>query len=450
MATKKALENAEANKDLNAFLEVFDESAMEHAARVDERCQAGYAGPLSGVVLSIKDNICYKDHRVGAGSKILEDFTSLYSATVVERLIAADAVILGRTNCDEFAMGSSNENSAYGNVLNPVDRTKVPGGSSGGAAASVAAGIVHVALGSDTGGSIRQPASFTGTVGFKPTYGRVSRYGLIAFASSFDQIGPFARNVEDVAATYTAIAGHDPKDGTTSKRPVEPISLDHPGKLRIGYFREGLERAGMDPEIVAHMQAQIDRLKKDGHTVEPIDVPLIDHQVPTYYILATAEASSNLARFDGIHFGHRSKAAKGVEETYRLSRTEGFGPEVKRRILLGTFVLSAGYYDAYYGQAQRVRRIIHDHTLAAFENYDLLIGPTCPTTAFAHGAITDPVAMYLQDIFTVQANLAGVPAISLPTGTHSNGLPFGMHVMAKPFDEARLLAAAAALFPVIR
>ncbi|MBL0129315.1 MAG: Asp-tRNA(Asn)/Glu-tRNA(Gln) amidotransferase subunit GatA [Flavobacteriales bacterium] len=445
-AVSTALENAETNKDLNAFLEVFTESALEHATRVDERRQAGNAGPLSGVVLSIKDNICYKDHRVGAGSKILEGFTSLYSATVVERLLAADAVILGRTNCDEFAMGSSNENSAYGNVLNPVDRTKVPGGSSGGAAASVAAGIVHVALGSDTGGSIRQPASFTGTVGFKPTYGRVSRYGLIAFASSFDQIGPFARNVEDVAATYTAIAGHDPKDGTTSKRPVVPISLDHPGKLRIGYFREGLERAGMDPEIVAHMQAQIDRLKKDGHTVEPIDVPLIDHQVPTYYILATAEASSNLARFDGIHFGHRSKAAKGVEETYRLSRTEGFGPEVKRRILLGTFVLSAGYYDAYYGQAQRVRRIIRNHTLAAFEKYDLLMGPTCPTTAFAHGAITDPVAMYLQDIFTVQANLAGVPAISLPTGTHSNGLPFGMHVMAKPFDEGRLLAAAKTLF----
>jgi aspartyl-tRNA(Asn)/glutamyl-tRNA(Gln) amidotransferase subunit A len=441
-----ALHRAEDQKVLNAFLELFPDSARGHAAQVDERVKAGKAGALAGMIVSIKDNICYKDHKVSAGSRILEGFTSLYSATVVERLLAADAVIIGRTNCDEFAMGSSNENSAYGNVKNPLDPTKVPGGSSGGAAASVAAGIVHAALGSDTGGSIRQPASFTGTVGFKPTYGRVSRYGLIAFASSFDQIGPFAHSVDDAAAIYTAMAGGDPRDSTTSRKQQEPLSLAHPGKLRIGYFREGLERAGMDPEVVAHLQGHINRLKSEGHTVEPVEVPFLDHQVPTYYILATAEASSNLARFDGIHFGHRSKAAKGVEETYRLSRTEGFGPEVKRRILLGTFVLSAGYYDAYYGQAQRVRRIIRDKTLEAFGTYNLLIGPTCPTTAFAHGAITDPVAMYLQDIFTVQANLAGTPAISLPTGTHSNGLPFGVQLMAKPFDEARLLAAAKNLF----
>ena len=444
--TEACIAAAEANKELNAFLEVFGPSALEQAARVDARRTTGDAGPLAGLLVSIKDNICYKGHRVSAGSRILEGFTSLFSATVVERLLAADAVIIGRTNCDEFAMGSSNENSAYGSVLNPVDKRMVPGGSSGGAAASVAAGIVHAALGSDTGGSIRQPASFTGTFGFKPTYGRVSRHGLIAFASSFDQIGPFAHSVEDIAAIYTAVAGHDPMDSTTSRKPVEPVTLAHPGRLRIGYFREGLERAGMDTQVVAHLQAHIDRLKADGHLVEPVEVPFLDHQVPTYYILATAEASSNLARFDGIHFGHRSKAAKGVEETYRLSRTEGFGPEVKRRILLGTFVLSAGYYDAYYGQAQRVRRIIRDRTLQAFEKYDILLGPTCPTTAFAHGAITDPVAMYLQDIFTVQANLAGTPAISLPTGTHSNGLPFGVQLMAKPFDEARLLAAAKCLF----
>ncbi len=445
-AVEAALSSADANKELNAFLEVFHASAREQASRVDARVKNGQAGPLAGLLISIKDNICYKDHRVGASSRILEGFTSLYSATVVERLLAADAVIVGRTNCDEFAMGSSNENSAYGRVLNPVDKRMVPGGSSGGAAASVAAGIVHAALGSDTGGSIRQPASFTGTVGFKPTYGRVSRYGLIAFASSFDQIGPFTHTVEDTAAVYSTMAGHDPLDSTTSRKPVEPITLAHPGTLRIGYFREGLERPGMDPEVVAHLQAHIDRLKADGHTVEPIDVPLLDHQVPTYYILATAEASSNLARFDGIHYGHRSKAAQGVEETYRLSRTEGFGPEVKRRILLGTFVLSAGYYDAYYGQAQRVRRIIRNKTLEAFERYDLVLGPTCPATAFAHGAITDPVTMYLQDIFTVQANLAGTPAVSLPTGTHSNGLPFGIQLMAKPFDEARLLAATKHLF----
>lgn len=443
---ERALTAATSNTDLNAYLELFHESAREQAVRVEDRMRQGVAGPLAGFVLSIKDNICYKGHKVSAASRILEGFTSLYSATVVERLLAADAVIIGRTNCDEFAMGSSNENSAFGNVLNPVDRTKVPGGSSGGAAASVAAATAHVALGSDTGGSIRQPASFTGTVGFKPTYGRVSRYGLIAFASSFDQIGPFARNVADTAAVYEAMAGHDPKDGTTSRKPVEHVDLQHPGILRIGYYREGLERPGMDPEIVAHLQAHIDRLRSDGHTVEPIDVPLLDHQVPTYYILATAEASSNLARFDGIRYGHRSTKAKGVDETYRLSRTEGFGPEVKRRILLGTFVLSAGYYDAYYAQAQRVRRIIRDHTLEAFTKYDLILSPTCPTTAFDHGAISDPVAMYLQDIFTVQANLAGVPAISLPTGTHSNGLPFGVQLTGMPFDEARLLAASAHLF----
>mgnify|MGYP003382202799 CR=1 FL=1 len=441
-----ALAEAGRRKDLNAFLELFPESALAKADEVDAKLRAGHAGVLAGMLVSIKDNICYKGHRVSASSRILEGFTSLYSATVVERLLAADAVIIGRTNCDEFAMGSSNENSAYGNVRNPLDPTKVPGGSSGGAAASVAAGIVHVALGSDTGGSIRQPASFTGTIGFKPTYGRVSRYGLIAFASSFDQIGPFAHDVEDIASVYGVIAGNDPHDSTTSRRQNEPIVLSDSGKLHIGYFREGLERPGMDPEVVTHLQAQIDRLRSEGHTVDPVEVPLLDHQVPTYYILATAEASSNLARFDGIHFGHRSKEAKGVEETYRLSRSEGFGPEVKRRILLGTFVLSAGYYDAYYAKAQRVRRILRDRTLEAFERCDLLMGPTCPSTAFAPGEITDPVAMYLQDIFTVQANLAGTPAISLPTGTHSNGLPFGVQLMARPFDEARLLSAAKTLF----
>lgn len=445
-STQAALQSAEAHKDLNAFLELFPTSALEQAAGVDARVKAGEAGPLAGMVVSIKDNLCYKDHKVSASSRMLEGFTSLYSGTAVERLLAADAVIVGRTNCDEFAMGSSNENSAFGNVKNPVDHSKVPGGSSGGAAASVAAGIVHAALGSDTGGSIRQPASFTGTVGLKPTYGRISRYGLIAFASSFDQIGPFTHTVEDAAALFSAMAGHDPHDSTSSRKPLEPISLEHPGKLRIGYYREGLEREGMDPEVVAHLQAHIDRLTAEGHTLVPLDVPLLDHQVPTYYILATAEASSNLARFDGIHYGHRSSLAKGVDETYRLSRTEGFGPEVKRRILLGTFVLSAGYYDAYYAQAQRVRRILRDRTLADLQRVELILSPTCPTTAFAHGAITDPVAMYLQDIFTVQANLTGTPAISLPTGTHSNGLPFGIQLTARPFEEALLLAAADKLF----
>jgi len=444
--TATALGAAEANRNLNAFLELFPESAQAQAARVDERLKNGTAGPLAGVMIAIKDNICYQDHKVSAASRILEGYTSPYSATVVERLLAADAVIVGRTNCDEFAMGSSNENSAFGGVKNPADTSTVPGGSSGGSAAAVAAGIVHAALGSDTGGSIRQPASFTGTVGFKPTYGRISRYGLIAFASSFDQIGPFTHNVDDAAALFAIMAGPDAHDSTTSRKPVEPVTLQHPGKLRIGVYREGLEREGMDPEVVAHLQGHIERLRADGHTVEIIDVPLLDHQVPTYYILATAEASSNLARFDGIRYGHRSKSAQGVDETYRLSRTEGFGPEVKRRILLGTFVLSSGYYDAYYARAQKVRRIIRDRAMADLERFDLLFGPTCPTTAFAPGSITDPVAMYLQDIFTVQANLTGMPAISLPTGMHSNGRPFGVQLTARPFDEARLFAAAKHLF----
>lgn len=344
-------------------------------------------------------------------------------------------------------MGSSNENSAFGAVGNPADPSKVPGGSSGGAAASVAAGICHIALGSDTGGSIRQPASFCGVAGFKPTYGRVSRYGLIAFASSFDQIGPLAHGPRDIEAVYQVVAGPDGRDNTSSHRPF-PASLPDKDKLHIGYYRQCLEHPGVDPEIKAHLDAQIARLRREGHAVEPVELPMADLFVPTYYILSTAEASSNLARFDGIRYGHRAAGAAGVDETYRLSRTEGFGPEVKRRILLGTFVLSAGYYDAYYGQGMRVRRMIRDNTLATLSRFDLLLSPTSPTTAFSHGQISDPVAMYLQDIFTVQANLAGVPAISLPTGRHANGLPFGIHLMAKPFDDERLLRSAERLFPL--
>ncbi|HEY0978604.1 MAG TPA: Asp-tRNA(Asn)/Glu-tRNA(Gln) amidotransferase subunit GatA [Flavobacteriales bacterium] len=444
--TRAALERARAAADLNIFLELFDASALAKAAEVDAKRQAGTAGPLAGAIVSIKDNLCYKDHRVSASSRILEGFVSPYSATVIERLLAADAVIIGRTNCDEFAMGSSNENSAYGPVKNPLAPGKVPGGSSGGAAASVAARLCHIALGSDTGGSIRQPASFTGTVGFKPTYGRVSRYGLIAFASSFDQIGPFAHNCEDVEAVHRVIAGVDPLDNTSSHKPLGMAGAPRP--LRIAYYRDCVEREGLDPEIKAHVMAQLERLKADGHTVEAIELPLLDHLVPTYYILATAEASSNLARFDGIRYGRRSPEAKGVDDTYRRSRTEGFGPEVQRRILLGTFVLSAGYYDAYYGQGMRVRRLIRDNALQAFERFDLVLTPTCPTTAFGHQEISDPVSMYLQDIFTVQANLAGTPAVSLPTGTHSNGLPFGIQLMAKPFHDEQLLAWAHHLFGV--
>lgn len=445
--TRAALAQARAKAVLNIFLELFDETALAKAAEVDAKRAAGTAGVLAGAIVSLKDNICYKGHKVSASSRMLEGFVSPYSATVVDRLLAADAVIIGRTNCDEFAMGSSNENSAFGNVGNPLDPSKVPGGSSGGAASSVAAGICNIALGSDTGGSIRQPASFCGVAGFKPTYGRVSRYGLIAFASSFDQVGPFAHTAEDALSVHRVIAGHDAFDNTSSSRTLagQP-TIDNRQPLRIAYYRECIEREGLDMEIKAHMLNNIERLKERGHSVEAIELPLLDHLVPTYYILATAEASSNLARFDGIRYGHRSKEAKGVDDTYRKSRSEGFGPEVKRRIMLGTFVLSAGYYDAYYAQGMRVRRLIRGNTLRAFDRFDLVMTPTCPTTAFGHGEIKDPVAMYLQDIFTVEANLAGVPAISIPTGKHSNGMPFGTQLMAKPFDDERLLELAHDIF----
>jgi aspartyl-tRNA(Asn)/glutamyl-tRNA(Gln) amidotransferase subunit A len=443
--TRAALAEARARADLNIFPELFEESALAKASEVDAKIAEGTAGALAGAIISIKDNLCYAGHRVSASSRMLEGYVSPYSATVVERVIAADAVIIGRTNCDEFAMGSSNETSVFRPVGNPLDPARVPGGSSGGAAASVAAGICHVALASDTGGSIRQPASFCGVVGFKPTYGRVSRHGLIAFASSFDQVGPLAHDSRDIDSVYRVIAGPDERDNTSSHKPF-PTSAPETGKLSIGYYHQCLEHPGMDPEIKAHVEGWIERLRSEGHIVEPVELSMADLFVPTYYILSTAEASSNLARFDGIRYGHRTKDAKGVEETYRRSRTEGFGPEVQRRILLGTFVLSAGFYDAYYAQGMRVRRIIRDNTLQALSRCDVLLTPTCPSTAFAKGQISDPVSMYLQDIFTVQANLAGVPAISLPTGTHGNGLPFGIQLMAKPFHDERLLAYAREVF----
>lgn len=442
---RNALAAAQEKAHLNIFLELFEESALAQAAKVDAKIAAGKAGELAGAIVSIKDNLCYAGHRVSASSRMLEGYVSPHSATVVERLLAADAVIIGRTNCDEFAMGSSNESSAFGPVGNPLDPACVPGGSSGGAAASVAAGLCHIALASDTGGSIRQPASFCGVAGFKPTYGRVSRYGLIAFASSFDQVGPLAHDVRDVESVQRVIAGPDERDNTCSTRPFAPVGPI--GQLKIGYYAHCLENPGLDPEIKAHMEGQIDRLRGLGHTVEPVELALADQFVPTYYILSTAEASSNLARFDGIRYGHRSMEAKGVDEVYRKSRSEGFGPEVQRRIMLGTFVLSAGFYDAYYAQGMRVRRMIRDKTLETLADHDVILTPTCASTAFPKGHISDPVTMYLQDIFTVQANLAGVPAISIPTGRHGNGMPFGMQLMAKPFEDERLLAVSREVFP---
>ncbi len=427
------------NQHLNAFLEVFETSAREHAQKVDEKIKNGTAGKLAGMVIGLKDNLCYKDHKVSASSKILEGFESLYTATAVQRLIDEDAIIIGRLNCDEFAMGSSNENSAFGPVKNALDTSKVPGGSSGGSATAVAAGLCTATLGSDTGGSIRQPSSFTGTYGFKPTYGRISRYGLIAYASSFDQIGPFTNSVEDAALLTEVMAGADEFDATASTEKVDAYTTIEPqDSKKIAVIRECLESEGIDPEIKAALEQQIEALKQDGHTVEYVSFPYLDYMVPTYYVLTTAEASSNLSRFDGVHYGYRSSDAKGVEETYKKSRSEGFGPEVKRRIMAGTFVLSAGYYDAYYSKGQKVRRVLQDKTAEIFKDFDFVLTPTTPTTAFDLDAVTDPISMYLQDIYTVHANLSGNPAISLPLGKHSNGLPFGIQLMAPHFKEKAL------------
>ena len=438
------LQQIEAHQELNAFLEVFDEEALARARETDEKIKAGKAGKLAGMVIGIKDNICYKDHHVSASSKILEDFSSLYDATVVSRLLEEDAIIIGRLNCDEFAMGSSNENSAYGAVRNPHDTKKVPGGSSGGSAAAVAANLCQATLGSDTGGSIRQPASFCGIVGYKPTYGRVSRHGLLAYASSFDQIGPLTKSVEDAALIMEVISGADAYDSTCSTQPVPAFSTEPQGegKKKIAYLKECLEREGIDPEIRQSLESTIEQLKKEGHTVEAVSFPYLDYMVPTYYVLTTAEASSNLARYDGIHYGYRSSEAHDLESTYKKSRTEGFGREVKRRIMLGTFVLSSGYYDAYYGSGQKARRLIQDKTFKILENYDFILLPTTPHTAFDIGKADndDPTVMYLEDIFTVQANIAGIPAVSLPMGKHSNGLPFGIQIMGHRFQDEQVLA----------
>lgn len=439
---EEAIQTIQAKQHLNAFLEVFNESAQAQATLVDAKIAAKTAGKLAGVIIGLKDNICYKGHKVSCSSKILEGFESLYSATVVERLLAEDAIIIGRLNCDEFAMGSSNENSAFGNVLNPLNEKMVPGGSSGGSVVAVAANLCHVALGSDTGGSIRQPASFTGTVGLKPTYGRVSRWGLIAYASSFDQIGPITKTVEDAALVLEVIAGADDYDTTASQKPVDDYrnALTAKKTYKIAYLKECIEAEGLDAEVKQHTLVALEKLEKDGHTIQAVDFPYLDFLVPTYYVLTTAEASSNLSRFDGVRFGYRSPHANDLESTYKKTRSEGFGKEVKRRIMLGTFVLSAGYYDAYYSKAQKVRNKIRQKTREILSEYDVIITPSTPGTAFEFGKNSaDPIKMYLEDIFTVQANIAGCPAISIPNGLHSNGLPIGLQIMGRDFEEGSLL-----------
>lgn len=442
---KDFLARIDANRHLNAYLEVYGDEALARAKEVDEKIASGNAGKLAGVVVGVKDNICYEGHKVFGSSKILEGFESLYSSTAIEKLLAEDAIIIGRLNCDEFAMGSSNENSAYGNVLNPIDNSRVPGGSSGGSAVAVAANLCHVSLGSETGGSVRQPASFCGIVGVKPTYGRVSRHGLLAFASSFDQIGPFANNIEDAALLLEVIAGNDEFDSTASSKPVEDYQPQAIERKKFAYLKECVETDALDPAIKASFHTTIEKLKAAGHTVEAVDFPVLDYLIPTYYVLTTAEASSNLSRYDGMRYGYRSPKATDLESTYKLSRSEGFGTEVKRRIMLGTFVLSAGYYDAYYGKAQKVRRLLKETSDKLFSEYDLLLSPTTPDVAFKFGENSDdPIKMYLEDIYTVLANLVGIPAMSIPAG-EKDGLPFGIQIMADRFQEQLMFSGAKAI-----
>ena len=443
------LSRIEEKVHLNAFLEVFAEEALQQARLLDEKRKAGHApGKLHGVIISLKDVISYRGHRLSAASKILAGFTSVYNATVVEKLLAEEAIIIGRNNCDEFAMGSTNENSAYGNVLNARDTSRVPGGSSGGSAVAVQAGLVMASLGSDTGGSVRQPADFCGILGLKPGYGRVSRYGLIAYASSFDQIGIFGSTVPDVARILAVIAGPDEFDSTVARPAMagadpgfELGKAESGRKYRIAYFKEALTHPGLDPEIGRAILGRLEEWRLAGHTVEALDFELFDYIVPAYYVLTTAEASSNLARFDGVRYGYRTREEDlDLTEFYKRTRSEGFGREVKRRILLGTFVLSAGYYDAYFTKAQQVRKRLVDHTNLIFKDFEVLILPTSPSTAFPVGEkMSDPIAMYLADIYTVYANLTGIPGISLPLFTHTNGMPFGIQAMTSRFNELSLL-----------
>jgi aspartyl-tRNA(Asn)/glutamyl-tRNA(Gln) amidotransferase subunit A len=437
------LANIDKKKHLNVFLDVYEKEARERALLVDSKIKYGTAGKLAGLVVGLKDVLSYAGHPLQATSKILNGYVCQYTATAVQRLLDEDAIIIGRQNCDEFAMGSSNENSAFGPVLNDLDNTRVAGGSSGGSAVAVMADLCDVSIGSDTGGSVRQPAAFCGVIGLKPTYSRISRHGLIAYGSSFDCIGIFSNHLPDAALVLETMAGKDDYDSTVSTQPVPSYSneLNHATarKYRVAYMRDTLESDALQPEIKESIYEKINQLKAAGHTVDAIDFPLNEYVLPTYYILATAEASSNLSRFDGVRYGHRSAAAHDLTSMYKKTRSEGFGKEVQRRIMLGTFVLSASYYDAYYTKAQQVRKLIRDHIKAIFTNHDFIILPTTPTTAFKLGEHTNnPIEMYLADLYSVQANVAGVPAISIPCGKDMKGLPIGIQIMADDFEESKL------------
>ena len=438
------LMNIKSNEHLNAFVEVYDKEARIRAEEIDKKIKNGTAGKLAGMVVSLKDVLCHADHGLQASSKILDGFESQFNGTAVQRLLDADAIVIGRNGCDEFGMGSSSENSAFGPVLNYLDNSRVPGGSSGGSAVAVQADMCLVSLGSDTGGSVRQPAAFCGILGLKPTYSRVSRHGLIAYASSFDCIGIFSKNVKDMAITLEVIAGVDEYDSTVSSRAVGNYSesnFDRSKKIKIAYIKETLETDGISKEVKEKIEQAIEGLSAEGHSVEAVDFPLLDYLLPTYYILTTAEASSNLSRFDGVKYGFRSPNTHDLESMYKKTRTEGFGKEVKRRIMLGTFVLSASYYDAYYTKAQKVRRMIRDYTKSILQEYDFIIMPTTPTTAFKLGEHSeDPLEMYLADLFTVQSSVSGLPAISVPVGHDGGGLPVGLQIVADDFQEDKLLA----------
>lgn len=437
------LSNIRAQSNLNAFIEVYEQEALEKADSIDSKIKNNTAGKLAGLIFGIKDLICFQGHKVSGGSKILQNFESQFSATAVQKLIGEDAIIIGRQNCDEFGMGSSNENSYYGPVKNAADSTKVPGGSSGGSAVAVQANLCHAALGTDTGGSVRQPAAFCGIVGLKPTYSRISRWGLLAYASSFDSIGIFTKSVEDNARILEVIAGKDNHDATSSSETVGslyPIELAEK-KYRIAYLPEAMDTEALQPEIKVAIEGQLEGLKSQGHTVEAVNFPLLDYILPTYYILTTAEASSNLSRYDGAHYGHRSDNISSLESLYKNSRTEGFGDEVRRRIMLGTFVLSADYYDAYFTKAQKVRRLIKEATEKILSEFDFIVIPTTPTTAFKLGMPSkSPIEKYMADLYTVQASVTGLPAISIPIGSDRENMPIGMQIISSAFNERKLFA----------
>ncbi|MEO8435268.1 MAG: Asp-tRNA(Asn)/Glu-tRNA(Gln) amidotransferase subunit GatA [Pyrinomonadaceae bacterium] len=443
-AIESSLDAAESlNDQLSAFLQIDRKGAPLRAAQIDSlSASEKEALPLAGVPVAIKDNICVSGLQTSCGSRILGDYHPPYNATAIEKLLAAGAIVIGKTNCDEFAMGSSNENSAFGPVKNPWDVLRVPGGSSGGSAAAVAAGIVPVALGSDTGGSVRQPASLSGVLGLKPTYGRISRYGLVAFGSSLDQIGVFARNSSDVAAVLEVIAGRDENDATTADVPVPSYQAELRGNvkgLKLGVAR-ALLGEGLNDEVREAINQAIEAYRELGAEIVDIELPHAKYAIAVYYIIATAEASSNLARFDGVRYGFRAEGSHTLREMYSRTRDEGFGPEVKRRIMLGTYVLSAGYYEAYYQKAQQVRALIKQDFTRAFETCDAILTPTAPTPAFLIGEkLDDPLAMYLNDIYTVTANLAGIPGISVPCGLSSTALPIGLQILGRYWDEALLL-----------